>query len=57
MVYVVTAGKATRVSVVKGTIEGAEVEILEGLKPGQTIIAQGAYGLPNDSPVVPADKK
>lgn len=57
MVYVVKDGKATRVPVVKGTTEGSNVEILNGLAPGQTIIAQGAYGLPNDSAVVPAENK
>jgi RND family efflux transporter MFP subunit len=57
MVYVVKNGKASRVSVVKGTSEGDNVEILSGLAPGQTIIAQGAYGLPNDSPVVRAETK
>ena len=57
MVYVVNQGKASRVAVTKGAFEGANVEILDGLKPGQTIVAQGAYGLPNDSPVEAAGKK
>jgi RND family efflux transporter MFP subunit len=57
MVYVIEQGKAHRVSVTKGGTKGQQVEILSGLINGQKIIAEGAYGLPNNSAVEPGAEK
>src|SRR4030095_12111076 len=43
-VYVVQEGKSKRVPVVVGLSSGNRVEIKEGLKEGDTVIASGSYG-------------
>jgi RND family efflux transporter MFP subunit len=55
MVYVVKDGKATRVPVVPGGSRGNLTEIVKGLRPGETIIKEGGYGLPDGSAVEPED--
>ncbi len=57
MIYVVAAGKAKRVAVKCGIAQNGKVQIASGLSPGQTIIVQGAYGLPDNSPVQPVAAK
>lgn len=51
MVYVVHDGKAKRVAITCGASEGDHTEILSGLSSGQTIVASGAYGLPDGSEI------
>ena len=51
MVSVVEQEKAKRVPVKAGVQEGGQVEILEGLAEGQLVIVQGAYALPDGTPV------
>lgn len=52
MVYIVEAGKAHRVPVTKAEVLGDKVEILNGLKLGQKVIARNAYGLPDGCDVI-----
>jgi len=54
MVYVVRDGKATRVPVVTGNPKGNVVEIIKGLRAGQSIVSAGGYGLPDHSLVTTA---
>lgn len=54
LVYVVRDGKAKRVPVVTGVETSKEIEITGGLSEGDTIIASGAYGLPEGVEVKPA---
>jgi RND family efflux transporter MFP subunit len=56
MVYVVRDGKATRVPVVPGGSKGDLVEVVSGLRPGQAIVTEGGYGLPDGSAVENVDK-
>jgi hypothetical protein len=36
-----------------GYEDGDLVEVLSGVQEGQTVIVQGAYALPDDTPVAP----
>ena len=51
-VEVVLAGKAKRVSVKLGYQDGEVAEVIEGVTEGQEVISQGAYALPDGTPVV-----
>lgn len=53
-VEVIQDGKAKRVTVSPGYEDGAVIEIREGLQEGQQVILQGAYALPDDTPVARA---
>ena len=53
-VEIVLDGKASRVAVRVGYQDGAVAEILSGLTEGQLVISQGAYALPDGTPVVAA---
>jgi membrane fusion protein (multidrug efflux system) len=57
MIYVVRDGKATRVPVVTGGAKGDLIEIVNGLRPGEAIVTEGGYGLPDGSPVTSADAR
>jgi RND family efflux transporter MFP subunit len=48
-------GKARRVAVKTGYDDGARVEVLAGIKEGQQIIIQGAYAVPDGTPVKPRE--
>ena len=50
-VYLVKGGKAIRQNVESGTRIGEEIEILEGLEPGQEVIARGFLGLRNGTSI------
>ena len=43
--------KAHQTPVKVGIKQGDDIQILEGLKEGQTVVAAGAYGLPDNSKV------
>ncbi len=43
--------KAQRQTVTPGVQQGNLVQIVQGLQPGETIVATGAYGLPDGTPV------
>ena len=55
-------GKAHQKEVKVGIREGDDVQIAEGLKPGDRVVASGAYGLPDNTkikieqPSAPAEK-
>ena len=51
MVYLIEAGKAEKVEVTTGLIQNGLVQILSGLKPGQKIVVDGAFGLPDGAPL------
>ncbi len=44
-------GHAHETKVETGVEQGGEVQIISGLKDGELIVSQGAYGLPNDTKV------
>ena len=50
-VEVVEAGKAKRKPVQTGAQDENQAEILSGLSEGETVIVQGAYALPDGTPV------
>ena len=52
-VEIVDQGKALRVPVKTGYDDGRLVEVLEGVSEGQSVIVQGAYGVPDGTPVQP----
>lgn len=52
-VEVVEDGKARRVPVTTGYEDGESVEVLRGLAGDQQIIVQGAYAIPDGTPVQP----
>ena len=54
-IAVVEGGKAKRIPVKTGFDDGEHVEIFEGAREGQGVIVQGAYGLPDGTPVVPRE--
>jgi len=54
MVYVERNGKISRVPVQVGLQQNGIAEITAGLRPGQPIVAAGAYGLPDGTRVEPA---
>lgn len=51
MVYTVQAGKAQPVQVKTGIEQNGQVEILSGLSAGETVVAKGAYGLPDGTAI------
>jgi RND family efflux transporter MFP subunit len=51
MLLVVEAGKAHKVAVQTGLSQAGAVQITSGIKPGQKIVVEGAFGLPDDAPV------
>ncbi len=53
----VESGKAKRVAVTTGYEDGEQVEILAGISENQPIIVQGAYGIPDGTPVQPQGEK
>jgi len=57
MVYRVKDGKATRVPVRVGGSKNSYVEIVEGLHSGDSIVTEGAYGLPDGSAVISATEQ
>ncbi len=50
-VEVVQEGKAKRTAVQLGYQNGESVELVSGVREGQTVIVQGAYAVPDDTPV------
>ncbi|MBZ0189593.1 MAG: hypothetical protein K8F91_25325, partial [Candidatus Obscuribacterales bacterium] len=46
IVYTVKSGKSRRVRVKTGLETSDSVEIIDGLKEGDTVIVSGSYGLP-----------
>jgi len=46
-----TDGKAHQQSVEVGIRQGDDVQITKGLKPGQTVVTAGAYGLPDNTQI------
>jgi HlyD family secretion protein len=54
MVYVERHGTISRVHVQVGLQQNGVAEITAGLRPGQPIVAAGAYGLPDGTRVEPA---
>ncbi len=48
-------GHAHKTGVKAGIRQGEQVQIVEGLKAGVTIVSRGAYGLPDDTRVTPED--
>jgi hypothetical protein len=52
-VELVQEGKARRAAVRLGYENGDVVEVLAGVQEGQPVIVQGAYALPDDTPVEP----
>ena len=53
MVYVFKDGKITRAKVQTGIQVGDTVEILKGLHDGESVVAAGAYGVPDGTEVEP----
>jgi len=51
MIYAFSDGKIKRVEVTTGIEKDGRTEILTGLKPGESIVASGAYGVPDDTEV------
>lgn len=51
MVYVYKQGRISRVAVHLGPQHGARVEVSSGLNAGETIVAGGAYGIPDGTAV------
>jgi cobalt-zinc-cadmium efflux system membrane fusion protein len=51
MVYLYQDGKVKRTSVTTGIQSNNRVEVLTGLNPGQSVVASGAYGIPDDTEV------
>jgi len=51
VVTVVEDSKTREVEVTLGTQTHDQVEILKGLEPGQCVVTEGGYGLPDDCPV------
>ncbi|MBV8886373.1 MAG: efflux RND transporter periplasmic adaptor subunit [Chroococcidiopsidaceae cyanobacterium CP_BM_RX_35] len=51
MVYTIRAGKAQPIQVKTGIERNGQVEILSGLQAGETVVAKGAYGLPDGTPI------
>src|SRR5271165_3217855 len=51
IVMVVQDGKAVQTEVETGVRDGESVQISKGLKGGETVIARGAYGLPDKTKV------
>ena len=56
LVYVVRGGKAKRIPVVTGVENDKTIEIVSGLGENEAIIVSGAYGLPEDTEVTPANE-
>ncbi len=54
-VEVVDQGKAKRVPVQTGYADGERVEILSGVTENQQVIVQGAYAIPDGTPVQPQE--
>jgi membrane fusion protein (multidrug efflux system) len=52
-IEIVQDGKARRAPVKLGYQDGEIVELLAGVQEGQPVIVQGAYALPDDTPVEP----
>jgi len=44
-VLVAESGKARRCEVLTGTVQGAQVEVVAGLSPGQAVITRGAFNV------------
>jgi multidrug efflux pump subunit AcrA (membrane-fusion protein) len=44
-------GKAHQQPVEVGIKQGDQVQITKGLKPGQTVVTAGAYGLPDNTQI------
>lgn len=51
MVYTVKAGKVQPIPVKTGIERNGQVEILSGLNAGETVVAKGAYGLPDGTAI------
>jgi HlyD family secretion protein len=51
MVYIVESQKIKRVKVNTGIERDGKVEILTGLRPGESIVEKGAYGLPDGTQI------
>jgi len=56
-VFVIASGKAQERQVRTGTREGGWVEILDGVKPGETVITGNLSQLFNGAPVTVAPEK
>jgi multidrug efflux pump subunit AcrA (membrane-fusion protein) len=50
-------GKAHQQTVKAGFRDGDKVQIIEGLRAGDKIVGTGAYGLPDNSPIISAEAK
>lgn len=51
MIYTVEAGKLARKKVQTGIQQNGQIEILSGLSANQTVVAKGAYGLPDGTAI------
>ena len=56
-VFTVAKGLAERRSVSLGVSEGAEIQVLSGLKAGEPVVVLGQDGLKNGTPVDPSKRK
>jgi cobalt-zinc-cadmium efflux system membrane fusion protein len=54
-VFVANGAKAQRRAVETGITDGAHVEIVSGIKPGEMVIVDGQAGLPNDAAITIAN--
>jgi membrane fusion protein, multidrug efflux system len=50
-VYISEEGKAKQVKIITGTRTDANIEVIDGLKPGDTVLTTGVLMLKNDMPV------
>lgn len=57
VVYAMEGGAAVQKSVVTGVRRGGMIEIVEGVKPGDTIVVDGAGYLTDKAPVQPREEK
>ncbi len=51
IVYTVQAGKAQPMQVKTGIEQNGQIEILSGLQAGESVVAKGAYGIPDGTPI------
>ncbi len=51
MVYTVASGKIQRIKVQTGIQQNDIVEIVSGLTGNETVVAKGAYGLPDGTAI------
>lgn len=56
-VYVAQDGKAKRVAITSGVRQDGKVEILSGLKAGQSIVSEGVVKLADGAPIMLPDEK